>query len=137
MFVSATRGAADEFISLTCTRIGANSGKAAAVKPVAQMRVGWGEARTKLVETLLADLIASAMASDAPVRFDVPGRLALKARTAAIVEHCKDTLNDLAFGAGANALRAESKMQMIFRGHQRDRRSCIFRRTGPWRGLGA
>lgn len=49
----ATRGAADEFISLTRTRIGTNNGKAATVKPVAQARARrarrqlWSTARTR------------------------------------------------------------------------------------------
>ena len=79
---------------------------------------------------------ASARADDAPARFDVPGRLALKARTAAVVEHCKDTLNDLVLGAGANAFRAESKMQMIFWDINMISVHAFFEKDGAMEGFG-
>jgi 3-hydroxy-9,10-secoandrosta-1,3,5(10)-triene-9,17-dione monooxygenase len=115
VFVGAARGVTDEFIRVSRTRLGSNDGKAANAKPTVQMRAGRGEARTQLAETLLKDLVASVMAPDAVTKFDVPARLALRARCAMLNELCKDIINDLVLGAGANAFRSQSRLQMIFR----------------------
>ena len=115
VFVGALRGVADEFTANIKTRVGTNDGKSAAAKQVMQMLVGRGEARAQLAEAMLADLIDSIMASDNGVRFEVPARLAVKARGAMLVEFCKETISELVLGAGANAFRKQSKLQMIFR----------------------
>ena len=115
VFVGAARGATDEFVRNLKTRVGTNDGKSASAKPTMQMLAGRGEARVQMAETMLAELMTSVMASDATARFDVPGRLAMKARGAMLAEFCKDTISEVVLGAGANAFRKDSKLQMIYR----------------------
>ncbi len=115
MIVGATRGVADEFIQVTAGRVGTNDKSKAALKPAAQMRAGRGAARATLAEVMCDDLVGSVRSDDACVRFDRDERLALKARGAMITDFCRETINDLVLGAGANAFRRQSKLQMIFR----------------------
>ena len=115
IFVGATRGAIDEFVRNLKTRVGTNDGKSVSAKPAMQMLAGRCEARVQMAETILAELMTSVMASDATTRFDVPGRLALKARGAMLAEFCKETISEVVLGAGANAFRKDSKLQMIYR----------------------
>ena len=115
VFVGAARGATDEFVRNLKKRVGTNDGKSAAAKPAMQTLAGRGEARVQMAETILAELMTSVMASDSAARFDVPGRLAMKARGAMLAEFCKDTISEVVLGAGANAFRTDSKLQMIYR----------------------
>ena len=115
VFVGATRGATDEFVGNLKTRVGTNDGKSVSAKPAMQMLAGRGEARVQMAEAMLAELMTSIMASDAATRFDVPGRLAVKARGAMLAEFCKETISEVVLGAGANAFRKDSKLQMIYR----------------------
>ena len=113
--VGATRGVIDEVIRVTQFRVGTMDHKAAASKPMMQMRVGRGLSRVMLAEGMLRDLIASIMAPDAKERLDADERWALRARGITLVQFCRDTVNDLVFGAGANAFRQHSRLQMLFR----------------------
>ena len=115
VFVGALRGAADEFTGNLRTRVGTNDGKSAAAKQSMQILAGRGEALTETAEILLAEMTASVMAADATTRFDAPARHALKARSAMLAELCRNAINELVLGAGANAFRRQSKLQMIFR----------------------
>ena len=115
VFVGALRGVVDEFTNNLRTRTGTNDGKSAATKPSLQMLAGRGEALTQTAEILIADMAASVMAPDAPARYDVQARHALKARSAMLGELCRDAINELVLGAGANAFRRQCKLQMIFR----------------------
>ena len=115
VFVGALRGVIDEFTSNLKTRVGTNDGKSACAKQSMQILAGRGEAMTQTAEILMADMAASVMAADAAARFDVPARHALKARCAMLGELCRETINELVLGAGANAFRRQSKLQMIFR----------------------
>ncbi len=115
VFVGAARGATNEFIGNLKTRISTNERNAVSTKQVMQMLAGRGEARVQMAETVLEELVTSIMASDAAARFDVRGRLAMKARGAMLVDFCKETINDVVLGAGANAFRKDSKLQMIYR----------------------
>ena len=115
VFVGALRGVIDEFTNNLKTRVGTNDGKSAAAKQSLQILAGRGEAMTQTVEILMAEMAASVMATDASARFDVPARHALKARCAMLAELSRETINELVLGAGANAFRRQSKLQMIFR----------------------
>ena len=115
VFVGALRGVVNEFTSNLRTRVGTNDGKSASAKQSMQMLAGRGEALTQTAEILMADMAASVMATDASARFDVPARHALKARCAMLGELCRDAINELVLGAGANAFRRQCKLQMIFR----------------------
>ena len=113
-FVGALRGAADEFVRTTRTRIGANDGKAVNEKPTAHMRAGRGAANAAMAEALLAEMVRLAASAEAQT-MDLEGRLAFKARTAALATFCKEAVTDLALGSGASAFRSESSMQRAFR----------------------
>ena len=114
VFVGGVRGVADDFEAFTRTRIGTNDKKAASEKPTAHMRVGRGAAYASITDALLRDTVAVAE-SDEAVTMDLGGRLAFKARTAAVVDYCKEAVNDLVLGAGANAFRTSSPLHMAFR----------------------
>ncbi len=113
-FVGALRGTAEEFIRATRTRLGTNDGKAVNEKPTAHMRAGRGMANSLAAETLLAEMVQTAVSAQAGT-MDVEGRLRFKARTAALAMLCKDSINDLVLGSGASAFRSESLMQRAFR----------------------
>ncbi len=136
VFVGACRGVVDEFVANLKTRVGTNDGKTVSAKPAMQMLAGRGEARAAMAEVLMEDLIASVMAPDALARFDVPARLAMKARGAMLVELCKDTIGELVLGAGANAFRKDSKLQMIFRDINMISSHAFFEQNSSIEGLG-
>ena len=136
VFVGALRGVADEFGTNLKTRVGTNDGKSAAAKQVMQMLVGRGEARAQLAEVMLADLLACIMAPDDGVRFEVPARLAVKARGAMLVEFCRDTISELVVGAGANSFRRQSKLQMIFRDINMISAHAFFEQNGATEAFG-
>ena len=114
VFVGGLRGVADEFTAVTRTRVGTNDKKAAADKPSAHMRLGRSAAYVSITDALLRDTVAVAESAEA-MTMDLAGRLAFKARTAAIVDYCKEAVNDLVLGAGANAFRTASPLHMAFR----------------------
>jgi 3-hydroxy-9,10-secoandrosta-1,3,5(10)-triene-9,17-dione monooxygenase len=114
VFAGAVRGVTDDFCANTRERLGTNDKKAAKDKPSAHMRVGRGEAHAAMVDALMNDMIRVAESPDSAT-MDLAGRLAFKARTAALVDFCKDTINDLVLGAGANAFRQASPLHMAFR----------------------
>ena len=113
-FVGALRGAADEFVRSTRTRLTTADGRPVNAKPTAHMRAGRGQANARLAEIMLADLVRLAASPEGAI-MDVPERLAFKARSAAMADFCKDAVNDLVLGSGANAFRSDSAMQAVFR----------------------
>jgi 3-hydroxy-9,10-secoandrosta-1,3,5(10)-triene-9,17-dione monooxygenase len=113
-FVGAQRGVMDEFTRVTKERIGTNDKKMAKEKASAHIRMGRGEANTCNAEALLRDLIATASSPESAT-MDLAGRLAFKARTAALVRLCKESIDDLVLGAGANAFRSASPLHMAYR----------------------
>lgn len=114
VFVGGLRGVADDFELATRIRTGTNDKKAAVEKPVMHMRVGRGAAYASVTDALLRDTISVAESAEAAT-MDLGGRLAFKARTAAVVDYCKEAVNDLVLGAGANAFRVPSPLHMAFR----------------------
>ena len=113
-FVGALRGAADDYVRATRTRIGTNDGKAANEKPTAHMRAGRGKTNALMAEVLLADMVRIAVSAEAST-MDVEGRLSFKARSAALAMVCREAINDLVLGSGAGAFRSDSLMQRAFR----------------------
>ena len=136
VFVGAARGAHDEFVDKLKTRVGTNDGKSASAKPAMQILAGRGEARVEMAETIMAEMVTSIMEPDAATRFDVQRRLGLKARGAMLAEFCKDTISDVVLGAGANAFRKDSKLQMIYRDISMISVHAFFEQNSSMEGLG-
>ncbi len=113
-FVGALRGAADEYVRGTRTRMTTNDGRPVTGKPTAHMRAGRGEVRARIAEGRLADMIRQAAAPESQT-MDVTGRLAFKALSADLTDFCKDAVTDLVLGSGASAFRTDSMMQRMFR----------------------
>ena len=113
VFAGGVRGAADAFEAVSRTRIGTNDKKAAVEKPSMHMRMGRSAAYASITDALLRDTVAVAESAQAAT-MDLSGRLAFKARTAAVVDYCKEAVNDLVLGAGANAFRTESPLHVAF-----------------------
>lgn len=89
-----------------------------------------------MAEMLLADIVASVDAPDAATRYDAPARLGLKAKGAMIAELCTETINELVLGAGANAFRETSRMQMIWRDINMIGVHAFFEKDGATEGYG-
>lgn len=113
-FIGALRGVVDDFLNTTRVRVGTNDGKAVNQKPTAHMRAGRGESSYATAQVLFADLMRLALSPEAAT-MGIEGRIEFKARSAALVGHCKEAVNDLVAGSGANAFRTSSIMQRAFR----------------------
>lgn len=113
-FVGTLRGVMTEYTRVTQERVGTNDRKSAKEKASAHIRMGRGEANTANAEALLRDLVALAVSPEAAT-MDLPGRLAFKARASALVRLCKETIDDLVLGTGANAFRQASPLHMAYR----------------------
>ena len=113
-FVGALRGAADEFVRATRTRMTTAGGQPVVAKPTAHMRAGRGETKARIAEARLADMVRLA-ASPEGQTMDVEGRLGFKAMSADLTDFCKDAVTDLVLGSGASAFRSDSMMQRMFR----------------------
>lgn len=112
--VGALRGAVDQFAKITAVRVGTNDGKVVKEKPSAHIRMGRAETNAYLAALTLGDMVAF-LESPESAQMSVQQRVALKARSAQVVQMCKDTIGDLIVGAGANAFRSESPLQTVFR----------------------
>ena len=113
-FVGALRGAADEFVRATKTRMTTADGRPVVAKPTAHMRAGRGETRALVAEARLADMVRLAASPDGQA-MDVAGRLGFKAASADLTDYCKDAVTDLVLGSGASAFRSDSILQRMFR----------------------
>jgi len=113
-FVGALRGTLDDYLQATLVRVGTNDGKAVNEKPTAHIRTGRGESSFTTARILFDDMIRVAISPEAGT-MDIGGRIAFKARSAALVDHCKEAINDLVTGSGASAFRTDSRMQRAFR----------------------
>jgi 3-hydroxy-9,10-secoandrosta-1,3,5(10)-triene-9,17-dione monooxygenase len=115
IFVGATRGAVDELVRTTRTRVHTLSGAVAAGKTGIQMRVGRAETRALLAESMLAAFVEDVIRSGSTAATETRRVFELRARAALIVDYCRETIADVTMSAGANAFRKQSKLQMIFR----------------------
>ena len=113
-FVGALRGAADEFIRCTKTRMTTNDGRPVVAKPTAHMRAGHGEVNARIAEMRLAEMVRAAAGPEG-ASMDVAERLAFKALSADLTDFCKDAVNELVLGSGASAFRSDSLFQAVFR----------------------
>lgn len=113
-FLGALRGVVDEFLRVTRIRVGTNDGKAVNEKPTAHIRAGRGESNFIIAQTLFADMMRLASSPESST-MTIEGRIEYKARSAALVAHIKDAVNDLVVGSGASAFRTDNRMQRAFR----------------------
>ena len=134
-FVGALRGAANDYVRTTGTRVGTADGKAFTQKPSALMRAGRGETSALTGEAILADMLRVATASEAGT-MNVEGRLRYKARCAELAAFCREAINDLVLGSGANAFRSESHMQTVFRNVNMISSHAFFDNDGSMEGYG-
>jgi 3-hydroxy-9,10-secoandrosta-1,3,5(10)-triene-9,17-dione monooxygenase len=112
--VGAMRGAADSFVQRTRDRQGTISQDKASGKQAAQMRLGRALACAEAAETLLAAYINRVM-SDRPEQSDPRDRANMKLRVAYIVDMCRNGMNDMVRGIGADGFRNSSPLQRFYR----------------------
>lgn len=112
--VGATRGCADAFMERTRTRQGTLSGIKAAGKQSAHIRLGKSIAATAAAETLLDALMAK-MTRPLDVQKQIDERISTKVAAAHIVDQCRNAINDMARGFGADGFRDVSPLQRYFR----------------------
>ena len=114
VLVGALRGAANAFVERVKTRQGTISGLKASGKPATQMRLARGLAAATAAETLLDDYLARFM-RERSTQNDLMDRADMKLRAALLTDFCRNALNDLARGFGADGFREESPLQRYFR----------------------
>jgi 3-hydroxy-9,10-secoandrosta-1,3,5(10)-triene-9,17-dione monooxygenase len=112
--VGAMRGAADSFVQRTRDRQGTISREKASGKQAAQMRLGRALACAEAAETLLAAYIDRAT-SNRPEQSDPRDRAEMKLRVAYIVDMCRNGMNDIVRGIGADGFRNSSPLQRFYR----------------------
>lgn len=112
--VGATRGCADAFLERTHTRQGTLSGIKAAGKQSAHIRLGRSLAATEAVETLL-DVLMHKMSRPLDVQKQIDERVRTKIASAHIVDQCRNAINEMARGFGADGFRDVSPLQRYFR----------------------
>lgn len=113
-FVGCLSGVSQEALEVTNGRVGTNDGSKAKEKPAAQDLIGSGATATWVAQSLLRDMI-SVVASPRGAEMSVHDRIEFKARTTFLTRFCRDTVNDLVLGCGANSFRTASRLQIAFR----------------------
>jgi 3-hydroxy-9,10-secoandrosta-1,3,5(10)-triene-9,17-dione monooxygenase len=114
VIVGATRGAADAFLERMKTRQGTISGVKAAGKQSHQMRLGRAIGAAQAAETLL-DVFMKNMTRPLAEQKDYTDRVHAKLQAACIVDLCRNAINDMARGFGADGFRDSSPLQRYFR----------------------
>jgi 3-hydroxy-9,10-secoandrosta-1,3,5(10)-triene-9,17-dione monooxygenase len=114
VIVGATRGAADAFLERMKTRQGTISGVKAAGKQSHQMRLGRAIGAAQAAEMLL-DVFMKNMTRPLVEQKDYTDRVHAKLQAACIVDLCRNAINDMARGFGADGFRDSSPLQRYFR----------------------
>ncbi|MGE3771541.1 MAG: acyl-CoA dehydrogenase family protein [Gammaproteobacteria bacterium] len=114
VLVGALRGAAAAFVERVKTRRGTISGVQASSQQAAQMRLARGLAAADAAETLLDDYLQRYMRSR-PTQYELLDRADMKMRASYLTDLCRNAVNDLARGFGADGFREESPLQRYFR----------------------
>lgn len=114
VIVGATRGCTDAFVARTRTRQGTLSGVKAAGKQSAHIRLGRALAATTAAETLL-DALMTNMTRPLEVQKQIDERISTKVAAAYIVDLCRNAINEMARGFGADGFRDLSPLQRYFR----------------------
>jgi 3-hydroxy-9,10-secoandrosta-1,3,5(10)-triene-9,17-dione monooxygenase len=114
VIVGATRGATDAFLDRMQSRQGTISGIKAAGKQSHQMRLGRAMGTARAAEILLGALMDD-MTRPLAAQKDYGDRIGTKLRAAVIVDLCRNAINDMARGFGADGFRDSSPLQRYFR----------------------
>ena len=114
VLVGALRGAAESFLERVHGRQGTISGQRASAKPASQMRLARGLAAADAAEVLLRAYLAR-FESDEPDQNTVASRVAMKLQASFLSDFCRNAVNELARGFGADGFRDASPLQRYFR----------------------
>jgi 3-hydroxy-9,10-secoandrosta-1,3,5(10)-triene-9,17-dione monooxygenase len=112
--VGSLRGAADAMFARTQERQGNFSGVKASSRQAPQMRLGKALAAANAAEILLRDLMRS---FDQPLaqQHELQNRINVRLQAGFIADFCRNAVNDIARGIGADGFRESSSLQMYFR----------------------
>ena len=113
--VGAHSGAAKELYNLTIHRRSTNTGAQLGYKVPYQMRLSRSVVRSKMIGQLLQAFVADVEAVSADDARNIDKRVALRTQAAMIAEMCRDGVNDIVRGSGADSLRDGTAMQRYFR----------------------
>ncbi|AUW57818.1 hypothetical protein C1T17_06545 [Sphingobium sp. SCG-1] len=113
-FVGALRGVATEALDISTGRVGTNDGAKAKEKQSVQDMIGTGLTNAWVAESLL-DTMLALVESPEGANMDAAGLAAFKAQATFLTRFCRDAVNDLVLGCGANAFRGDSRLQLAFR----------------------
>ena len=109
------RGAAENFVDMTQARITSYTGSGAATQPSAQMRAGRALATTEAVDDMINAAAARVVARDGTQQMTVNERAAVRMRASLVTKTARDTVNDIALGAGGKSFLNDSPIQRYFR----------------------
>ncbi|MGD9603764.1 MAG: acyl-CoA dehydrogenase family protein [Gammaproteobacteria bacterium] len=112
--VGTLRGAAEAFIERAKERRSTFGGTQAATRQAMQMRVARGLAAADAAETLLEGYV-DRYTTPRPEQDSLHDRAYMKLRGAYITDLCRNAVNDLARGFGADGFREHSPLQRYFR----------------------
>lgn len=112
--VGGLRGAADALLARTHKRQGNFSGVKASARQAPQMRLGRALAAASAAETLLKDMMS---VFDRPLveQHKLESRINVRLNAGFIADFCRNAVNDIARGIGADGFRDSSSLQMYFR----------------------
>ena len=114
VFSGALRGAADEFETITRRRVTTYTGAAMKDNKYAHIKLGEAGINALIAERLVADQIRQTEAL-LETSFSIDDRIRLKTQAAAIVEHCRTAINDMAHNGGATSFGLHVPLQRFFR----------------------
>lgn len=114
VFSGALRGAADEFEAITRRRVTTYTGAAMKDNKYAHIKLGEAGINALIAERLVADQVRQTEAF-LETSFSIDNRIRLKTQAAAIVEHCRTAINDMAHNGGASSYALHVPLQRFFR----------------------
>lgn len=114
VFSGALRGAADSFEAITRRRVTTHTGAAMKDNKFAHIKLGEARINALVAERLVADQVRRTQEL-LDTEFTIDDRFRLKSQAAAIVEHCRKSVNDMASNGGAASFALDVPLQRFFR----------------------
>ncbi|MFW0784568.1 acyl-CoA dehydrogenase family protein [Gordonia sp. CPCC 206044] len=114
VFSGALRGAANSFEQITHRRVGTHGATVMKDNKYAHIMLGQSKINAHMAERLVVDQIRQTEQLFGE-RFSVADRARLKGSAAAIVEHCRTSVNEMAHSAGSSSFSHDVPLQRFFR----------------------
>ncbi|MYJ72216.1 MAG: hypothetical protein F4092_10690 [Rhodospirillaceae bacterium] len=109
------RGAADAFETIVRNRTAAYAKSPMSENPRSHIQLGEALVNASVAERLVRDLYAQVEQGIEQRSIGISERVALKAQSAFIAEHCRQAVNEMAHCAGSSNFHLDSPIQRYFR----------------------